>query len=90
MKQFGILLNKDLLELYRTKKVLIILSIFAIMALLSPVLTYMTPELLSALGDEFQITLPEMTIIDSYLQLASNINQICMLVLVMCFRWINS
>lgn len=77
MKQFIILLKKDFIEIVRTKKILIISAIFFIFALTSPVIAKMTPELIKSLGGELQISLPEATIIDSYIQFIKNITQIC-------------
>ncbi|MCL2382654.1 MAG: ABC transporter permease [Oscillospiraceae bacterium] len=89
MRQFMILLRKDLLEIFRTKKFLIILSVFIVMALLSPITAYIMPDLFNSLGEElgeeFAMLMPDATIVDSYLQFVSNISQIGMFTIVMCF-----
>jgi len=83
MKQFIILLKKDLLELYRTKKILIIGFIFIIFALLSPLMAKMTPELLKYAGNEVvQINMPDATILDSYGQFVKNISQLGLFTLI--------
>jgi ABC-2 type transport system permease protein len=85
MRQFGILLGKDFLELLRTKRILIVGIVFVIFAMTSPLLAKMTPELLRMLGDEVQIIMPDATIVDSYLQFVSNISQICIYALIIAF-----
>lgn len=85
MKQFIILLKKDLMELFRTKKVLIIGFIFIILSLMSPLITKMTPELLKSLSDEVQIIMPDVTIVESYAQFTKNISQICMYAVIITF-----
>jgi len=83
MKQFIILFRKDLTELYRTKKILIIAAIFIIFALLSPILAKMTPELLKSIGNEvMQINIPDATIADSYGQFIKNIGQLGLFTLI--------
>jgi len=85
MKQYIILLKKDFMELYRTKKILIIAFIFILFALASPILAKMTPELLKSMGDNIQIIMPEATIVDSYVQFISNISQICSFAMIIVF-----
>lgn len=78
MKQFTILLKKDIKELFKTKKVLILCAIFFIFALSSPLIAKMTPELLKYAGDGFQISMPEPTIVDSFAQFFKNIDGLCL------------
>jgi len=85
MRQFSILLKKDFLELWRTKRVLIVGIIFVVFALSSPLLAKMTPELLKSLGDGVQIIMPEATIVESYGQFASNVAGVCVYALIVAF-----
>jgi len=78
MKQFIVLLKKDIIELFKTKKVLILCAIFFIFAFSSPLIAKMTPELLKYAGDGFQISMPDPTIIDSYVQFFKNIDGLCL------------
>jgi ABC-2 type transport system permease protein len=83
MRKFTILFRKDLLELWRTKKILILALVFILFALSSPVLAYYTPEILKSLGaSRMQITIPKATIYDSYDQFYKNIGQIGLFVLI--------
>jgi len=85
MSQFSILLKKDLMELVRTKRLLIIAIIFVVFALSSPLLAKLMPELLKMLEDTIQIIVPDATIVDSYAQFAKNISQICLYGLIAVF-----
>jgi len=85
MKQFLVLLRKDLLELVRKKIILIVGVVFVIFALVSPLLAKITPELLGMLGENVQITMPEATIADSYGQLVKNFSQMCVYALIIAF-----
>jgi len=84
MRQFIILLKKDLLELYRTKKILIVGIVFILFALASPILAKITPDLLGSIT-EFEIEIPEATIVDSYDQLAQNFTQLGLFTIVIAF-----
>lgn len=85
MKQFIILLKKDLMELFRTKEFLILASIFIFFALMSPLMAKMTPEVLKMLGDDIIIQIPEISIIDSYIQFFKNLSQIVIFTLIIIF-----
>ena len=85
MKQFWILVKKDFMELYRTKKILILFCIFVAFALASPILAKVTPDILKALGDSVQIIMPEPTIVDSYGQFVGNIAGTCIFALIIVF-----
>jgi len=84
MKQLFILMRKDFMELYRTKKILIIACVFIIFALASPLLAYIMPDLFVSIGDTV-IELPDATIYDSYEVLVQNINQIFTLAIIIAF-----
>jgi len=85
MRHFSILLRKDFLELFRTKRILIVGIIFVAFALSSPLLAKLTPELLKSLGDNVQIIMPAATIADSYSQFVKNISGICVYALIIAF-----
>jgi len=85
MRQLRILLRKDLLELMRTKRALIVGIIFVVFALMSPLLAKVTPELLKMLEDQIQITMPEATAVDSYSQFVKNVSGMCAYVLIIVF-----
>jgi ABC-2 type transport system permease protein len=76
MKQFFTLYKKDLLELWQTKKVLILAIVMIFFAMTSPIIAEMTPQILSLVGDAVQIIVPEVTIHDSYVQFVGNFVQV--------------
>lgn len=51
MKQLLLLLKKELTELLRTKKALILVIVYAIFGILNPALAKLTPWLLAQMGD---------------------------------------
>jgi len=77
------LIRKDLLEQWRTKKVLILSIVFLFVAVASPIIAKITPELLKTLSvPGMTITLPKATYVDSLDQFIKNVSQIAILVLV--------
>lgn len=79
MKQFTVLLKKDFMELWRTKKLLAICIIFVVFGLVSPIMANLMPLLLSNV-DGLEIIVSEPTVIDSYNVFANNIGEM--------FAWI--
>jgi len=78
-----VLIRKETLELWRTKKILIMCVIFLFVAVASPILAKITPELLKSVSiPGLSINLPESTYKDSLDQFMKNISQIALLVLV--------
>ena len=51
MKQLRLLLKKEFLELFRTKKALVLLIVFGIFGIMNPALAKLTPWMLSLMGD---------------------------------------
>jgi len=77
------LIRKDLLEQWRTKKILILSIVFLFVAVASPIIAKITPELLKTLSvPGMTITLPKATYLDSLDQFIKNVSQIALLVLV--------
>jgi len=77
------LLKKDLMEQWRTKKILILVIIFLFVAVSSPIIAKLTPELLKSISvPGLTIKLPPPTYSDSIDQFIKNISQIALLVLV--------
>jgi ABC-2 type transport system permease protein len=73
---FRILLRKELLEQWRTWRVLVVGIIFAIFGIGSPILARYTPELVKALaGDQFTGIIPPPTIADAIGQFQKNLGQ---------------
>lgn len=84
MTGFGVLARKELLEQWRTMRLLVVSAVFLLVGLTSPLLARFTPEILEAIGgDQFQIVLPPPTAADAYDQLAKNLGQFGILVAVL-------
>jgi ABC-2 type transport system permease protein len=73
---FGPLLRKELLEQWRTRRLLVVAVVFTIFGIGSPLLARYTPELVKALaGDQFQLIIPTPTITDAVGQFQKNLGQ---------------
>lgn len=76
MSAFATLLRKELVESWRTRRLPVVLVLFAIIGLVSPLTARYLPELLAlAVGDQMTIDLPTPTIADAVLQLQKNLAQ---------------
>jgi ABC-2 type transport system permease protein len=76
MNGFGVLLRKELLEQWRTWRLLVVGIIFAIFGIGSPVLARYTPELIKSLaGDQYTGLIPTPTIADAIIQFQKNLGQ---------------
>lgn len=83
MSELLVLIKKELLEQWRTKKVLILIIVFLFVAIASPIFAKLTPELLKGLSVQgMKIELPTPTYHDAIDQLIKNISQIALLVIV--------
>ncbi|HEY1353561.1 MAG TPA: hypothetical protein VGF67_28460, partial [Ktedonobacteraceae bacterium] len=60
-KIFWALGKKELLEQWRTYRVLIALVVFALLGISGPIITSLTPDLVSNLGQGIKIILPPLT-----------------------------
>jgi len=76
MTGFGVLMRKELLEQWRTWRMLVVGIIFAIFGIGSPILARYTPELVKALAsDQFTGVIPTPTITDAIVQFQKNLGQ---------------
>ena len=77
------LIRKDLLEQMRTKKILILAIVFLFVAISSPILAKLTPEILKSVSvPGLTITLPDPTYSDAIDQFIKNVSQIALLVVI--------
>lgn len=74
---FGAALGKELLQLWRTRRVLVVLAVFIIFGLGSPLLAKFTPQLLTMIegAEQFAALIPEPTQKDAMAQYIENITQ---------------
>ena len=86
MSHYIAFFKKELLESTRTYKMPILLSIFFVFGIMSPLAAKLTPELLSAFMPEgMSISLPEPSAFDSWAQFFKNISQMGLIIMVIVF-----
>ena len=83
MKNFGTMFAKEIREFLRTYKIYVVPGLFLLFGFTSPILTKLMPQLLGSLAAEIEITLPEMTWLDSYGQFFKNLTQMGMLAIIL-------
>jgi ABC-2 type transport system permease protein len=83
VNEIRVLVGKEFLEQLRKKKILIIGIVFLFVAIASPIIAKLTPEILKSLvAPGMSFKLPEPTYKDAVSQFIKNISQIVILVLV--------
>jgi ABC-2 type transport system permease protein len=81
--ELSVLVKKEILEQWRTKKILVLCIIFLFVAIASPILAKLTPELLKNISvPGMVIKLPEPTFRDAIDQFMKNLSQVALLVLI--------
>ena len=85
IKLFGVALNKELLQLWRTKRVLVVWVVFLLFGLGSPLLANLTPQLLQNIegAEQFSELIPTPTNSDALAQYIRNITQFGFIIAVM-------
>lgn len=84
MAGLGLLLRKELLELVRTRRLPIVLIVFALLGLVSPVVARYIREILEAVGGaEFQGVIPDPVAGDAVAQLTRNLGQFGVLIAIL-------
>lgn len=85
MNKLCTLIKKDIIYLIRSKKFILLLIVFVLFGMISPLTAKYTPELLSSLGSEYSViidAMPEPTATDGYAQLVKNLSQIGIFILI--------
>jgi ABC-2 type transport system permease protein len=82
-KIFWALLKKELLEQWRTYRLLIAVVVFLILGISSPIITKLTPDLLSNLGQGITIILPPQTAKDALNSYLKNMLQLAPLAFIL-------
>lgn len=84
MKGFIAFFKKEALESFRTHKLLIVLAVFAVLGVISPVAAKMLPEILAAMPMEgMTLVLPTPTRLDAWSQFNKNVSQMGLVVLLL-------
>ena len=72
---FGVLIRKELLESVRTFRLPIVVGLFAVVGIGSPLLARFTPEIVEALAGDMGIPVPAPTVVAAIDQLLKNVAQ---------------
>lgn len=76
MEGFSVFLRKELREAVRSNRLLVVVAVFVVLGIISPLTAKYTPELLKAIGTGqpgVQITFPTPTVADSIAQFLKNV-----------------
>jgi ABC-2 type transport system permease protein len=86
MRGFYAFTKKEFLEQLRTYKWLIMLAVFFLFGMMSPLLAKLMPEIFAGMKIEgMEIVIPEPTVLDAYSQFFKNLTQMGILVLLLVF-----
>ena len=76
MTGFALMLGKEAREQIRTARLMVVVAVFALFGLLSPVVARYTREIVEAVGGgQFGGMIPEPTVADAVIQLTKNVGQ---------------
>lgn len=76
MTGFALLIGKEVREQARTMRLVVVVAVFAMMGLVSPVVARYTREIIEAVGGgQFGGMIPDPTVADSVVQLTKNVGQ---------------
>ena len=84
-KLFGEAIRKELIQLWRTKMVLVIVGVFALFGMASPLLAYFLPQIIGSIegAEMFKDLIPDPTITDAMTQYLKNISQFGFLIAIL-------
>ena len=84
MSGFGLLLRKEGREQVRTMRLLVVVAVFALFGLLSPVFARYIREIVDAVGGgQFEGLIPEPTVADAVIQFTKNVGQFGVLIAIL-------
>lgn len=87
MRVFGVQIQKELLELWRTRKLIVVLAVLLGFGFMSPIVAKITPDLIKSLGEnqgsQITIIIPEPSTTDAIDQFVKNITQFGLLLCVL-------
>lgn len=86
MNSFLTFTKKELIESLRTYKFFILIVVMLIFGIMSPIITKITPDLLSSMDlSGMEISIPDPTYIDSFSQFFKNVNQMGLIAVILLF-----
>lgn len=84
-------IKKEMLESVRTYKLLILIIVFLLMGIISPVIAKVTPDIIDAIVPEgIEIKIPDPTAVDAWIQFFKNTSQIGLVVMIITFAGLMS
>jgi ABC-2 type transport system permease protein len=91
MKPYAVFFKKELLEYARTYKLMVMLIVFIIFAMLSPLTAKLLPQIMASVMTEgITITLPDPSALDAWTQFFKNVSQMGLIVTVILFSGVVS
>jgi ABC-2 type transport system permease protein len=74
---FMVAMRKELVQMWRTKRFLVVLAVFGLFGMASPVLAYFMPQVIKAVpgAEQFANLIPKPTVADALTQYTKNITQ---------------
>ncbi len=91
MRAYLAFTKKELLEQLRTYRLIIIISVFFLLGMMSPLFAKLMPDILSGMDVQgMKIEIPEPTVMDAYGQFFKNFTQMGMVVVLLVFGGILS
>lgn len=82
---FVVFLKKELREILKTYKAIVLPVIFLFFGLLSPLAAKFTPELIKSMVKDIPIPIPDPVFTDAYMQLFKNLGQIGFIAMILTF-----
>ncbi len=77
LRLFWVTLQKEFLQQWRTRRVLIIAAVFGLFGMFSPLLAYFMPQMMKSIpgAEQFASLIPDPTVNDALIQYVKNISQ---------------
>lgn len=88
MKGYMAFTRKEFLAFARNYRLMIMLILFMALGFMNPPLAKFMPELINEFVEGFEITLPEITVMDSWTQFFKNVTQLGLIAMVIIFSGI--
>jgi len=86
MRAFVAFTKKEFVESLRTFRLIVLMAVFVLLGIISPLTAKMMPEILKAVAEAgLVITMPDPVAMDSWAQFYSNVGQMGMLALIITF-----
>ena len=85
MSRYIAFVKKEFMENTRNYRLLIMLALFSIFGIMNPLSAKLMPELMTSLAPDIQITIPDPTALDSWIQFYKNASQLGFSIMLILF-----